>query len=94
MIDPKGLLMIEPKQLPTNPVRDRYTKLAAVALRLATRGPIFKGWHTCVCGAKSGNVELRVDGMLTNSLIVHYVRDHRPEVPMSELVKLERFAHD
>lgn len=82
--------MIEPKStVCESPVHDHYTALARKALRLAKAGTVYKGRHTCACGVESGSIELRVDGVLTNSLIVHYVRDHRSEVPAAELRKLK-----
>lgn len=92
MIDPEGLMMIEPKGPQERPVFDHYTDLAESALKRAKRGARYKGFHTCVCGVRSGSDALTVAGMVTNSLLVHYVRDHRSEVPQSELDKLMRFS--
>lgn len=92
MIDPEGLMMIEPKGQQEPPVFDRYTILAFVALKRAKRGARYRGFHTCACGVRSGSDALTVAGMVTNSLLVHYVRDHRSEVPQSELDKLLAFS--
>lgn len=90
MIDPNGLLMIEPRNPSEPPIEDRFTDLAREAWerRVASRHS-YRGWHTCACGACSDNREWWVDGRLTNSLMVHYVREHRSEVPPEELAKLE-----
>jgi len=47
------------------------------------------GLHRCVCGkmSESGDYGLSIDGKIyyTNSLCVHYVRDHRTECPKEDL---------
>jgi hypothetical protein len=93
MIDPDGLLMIEPLGPREAPIEDRYTELARAAWAERVEGLRFRGAHCCACGAWSDNCAWRVRGLLTNSLLVHYVREHRSEVPAAELEKLERFVH-
>lgn len=93
MLDASGLMFIEPVGTTCEPpITDELTTLADRAFAEADPGPPeewYRGWHTCACGARSDNKPWRTRGVLTNSLIVHYVRDHRSEVPPSELRKLE-----
>ena len=95
MINPDGLMMIEPLEPSSNePVKDRYTELAKLATsEMIEKGPMhrFMGAHFCVCGTRSDNGDWQVRGMQTNSLLLHYVRYHRNEVPENELKKLEMF---
>ena len=93
MIDPHGLLMMEPTKLRSeHPVEDRASALALLAWERARIGPAYRGVHTCICGVTSDNVAWTVDGLRTNSLLVHYVRWHREEVGPEDLVKLEKIG--
>ena len=84
------LLQIEPRNKKSKfPVDDALTKKMEHLLELATIGMRYKGWHTCVCGEKSGSWDLIIKGYTTNSLAAHYLRWHRDEVPMSEINKLK-----
>lgn len=83
--------MIEPKGSRERAVNDHYTSLARKAQKEARSRGLFKGVHTCVCGMRSDNKDWHVRGLVTNSLLLHYVRDHRSEVPASELAKLLQF---
>jgi hypothetical protein len=98
MIDPKGLLMIEPRHgCDPETLVDGYVMKMAGALKHARRGPAWKGIHMCRCGAGSGNCDLivRLDGkdIVTNSLAVHYLACHRGEVPVTELEKVDRLEY-
>lgn len=92
MIDPSGLLMIEPKHpASAEPVLDDLTRMAAVALAGAERSEYgYRGCHFCSCGALSDNQDHFVgpDRLITNSLAAHYLAWHREDVPQSELDKL------
>lgn len=100
MIDPNELLYIEP-QRPEDPIPiiDNLTRRMTAALSHATAGgksgneftvgDRFRGWHTCSCGATSSNQDyLLQNGMITNSLCIHYLARHRSEVPLTELRKV------
>lgn len=89
--DNKYVLMIEPIGGPESPVNDKLTSLAESAFKLAKASDHrYRGWHTCVCGARSDNRDwILPSGRITNSLLVHYVRDHRSEVPLLEFCKLQ-----
>jgi len=53
----------------------------------------WRGWHVCGCGECGGNKEyLLENGMITNYLCVHYVAEHRDEIPKSELLKLKKLV--
>lgn len=92
MINPDGLMMIEPPARRFEPIYDFYTFLAEQALLDAEIDKRrYRGMHQCACGEWSDNRERKVRGMQTNSLLVHYVRDHREDVPPEELKKLEQF---
>jgi hypothetical protein len=100
MIKPQGLLFIEPTQPElATPVIDNLTRRMAAALQRSRSGTWqgdrfdvgngWRGWHTCSCGAMSGNHDLLLaNGMVTNSLAVHYLAKHRLEVPQAELRKV------
>lgn len=85
--------MIEPSaRVPSAPVHDDVTRAVESLLASATFGRRYRGVHECACGATSDNREWFVvvgdRRYLTNSLALHYVRDHRNEVPASEIAKL------
>ena len=94
MIDPNGLLMIEPRgPAADEPVIDVYTLTMAAAWRLGWSSRLAcRGFHVCACGVASDNREhfvVGVSGTLrTNSLAVHYLAFHRDEVPPEELERV------
>lgn len=97
MIDPNGLLMIEPQSVPSRePLIDDLTRKVTAALRKAEGdGRYYKGHHICICGAGSGNQDLYTEaGLLTNSLAVHYVAHHRGQIPKEELVKISQLPEE
>lgn len=51
---------------------------------------VWKGWHECTgCGLHSDNRDYHLPGGFeTNSLCLHYLLWHRPEVPQSEIDKV------
>ncbi len=89
-LNPKDLLFIEPKNKPTTKVNDELTKILEEEFENATEiGPYCKGFHFCICGKHSTNHDYKLPcGLIVNSLCVHYIRDHREEVPESELEKI------
>lgn len=97
VIDPDGLMMIEPEHPRSlNPVDDELSKLARAAWAEAVGEPDpgkwWRGTHGCVCGKSSDNRDYYVRGLKTNSLLVHYVEYHREDVPQAELRKLGLFS--
>jgi hypothetical protein len=85
MIDPKGFVYFEPKVWPVAadvPLIDDLTRKVAFLFRQCSIGTsVYRGWHTCVCSAKSDNKDYFLpDGRLTHSLCVHYVACHRDEM--------------
>src|SRR3972149_7861898 len=49
-----------------------------------------KGYHVCECGSHSRCMDyLLSNGLITNSLCVHYLAYHRDEVPEIELKKID-----
>lgn len=86
-----AILMIEPSAaVSTQPTIDVLTRKMATALRFAQRDPNrrYRGFHICKCGVTSDNQDHFVNGMLTNSLAVHYLAYHRADVPQGELDKV------
>jgi hypothetical protein len=89
-LDAQHLLFIHPSGETTpEPVVDALTakmqELFAKARRVAT----YRGRHTCACGQHSDSSDWQLaSGHITNSLAIHYVAWHRPDVPESELEKL------
>lgn len=89
MINPNGLFMIEPKLPPSdNPTIDAYTKIMAAILINTEHRSRYKGFHACSCGAMSDNIDHYIRGLQTNSLAVHYLAYHRPEVPEDDINRM------
>ena len=85
-----ALMMIEPQEAATEPIDDVWSWRAIDVMDRCTKGEgRYRGIHTCVCGKPSTNYDLITpQGRTTNSLLVHYVEQHRREIPNSELIKL------
>lgn len=98
MIDPNGLLMIEPQRTSSVPVIDELTRKMVAAWRQRRDSEHgYRGIHVCTgdsCGRTSDNRDhfVCVDGeeLVTNSLAVHYIAFHRDDVPQAELDKVAR----
>lgn len=89
--DDNHILFIEPKSLGSEQgVQDELTVKMEAAMLCATSSDYrYKGFHLCVCGAKSDNRDYFLpNGQKTNSLAVHYLEFHRDEVPETELDKV------
>src|SRR5262245_32436815 len=84
------LLFIEPPQpSSTFPLIDPLTRKLCAALRKATWKGGYRGRHECICGALSSTTDHYLpNGVLTNSLCVHYLAHHRSEVPPGELLRV------
>lgn len=83
------LMMIEPQGNCEPAIDDKLTKSAEFLFSRAENATQYRGFHHCKCGALSDNVKWTlVNGIETNSLLAHYVRHHRSEIPESELEKL------
>ena len=51
---------------------------------------LFNGIHTCSCGAQSKDYDLLLpNGMVTNTLCMHYLEFHQAEIPKKEFKKLK-----
>jgi hypothetical protein len=90
-MDPEHILFIHPKnRKPSTPINDEVTKTIEYLFSNATEyGSRFRGFHMCICGKHSDNVNYMLpNGMVTNSLCIHYIRDHRDEVPQKDIDKL------
>ncbi len=86
-----GILYINVKHPPSNwPVVDMLTLKITRAFRFADRSPLaFAGIHTCLCGAKSESSDYILSNKkFTNSLCIHYMAFHRPEIPWQEIVEI------
>lgn len=93
-----GLLYVRPERwnIPEHPIIDDLTMRVAAILKHATPGGrehSYHGSHMCVCGAVSKSFDYLISwpplqGMLTNSLCVHYVAFHRDEVPEIEIERV------
>lgn len=90
--DDKHLLMIEPQNEATKPIRDLLTSMTLFVVSNAKpSNHAYKGIHRCVCGEISDNRDwILPNGMITNSLAYHYITQHRAEVPEEELDKLRK----
>lgn len=108
MINENGLLYIEPKnECSSYPIDDELTNIMMNEFFNAVRGTWhhksntfrinnrWKGIHTSSCGARSTNRDYKLsNGMITNSLCIHYLRWHRDEIPESELDKVRSMIPD
>lgn len=96
MVDPNGLLMIEPSsRVSAEPVIDELTRKMTAAWRTRRFVDSTNGLHICACGARSDSNVWHVgpaDGLLANWLCVHYLAYHRDEVPPAELDKVRALA--
>jgi hypothetical protein len=91
MIKSDGLLYIEPQGAAADqPVIDETTRKMAAAYAASTPSEFgYRGFHMCACSATSDNRDhYLADGTDTNSLCVHYLAFHRPEVPQFQLDKV------
>lgn len=95
MKDPSGILMVEPEHDATPPVLDVFTRKITAAWRDATTDERrrYRGFHLCRCGAMSDNADHYIDGLLTNSLCVHYVACHRFDLSPAEMEKVAALTH-
>lgn len=90
-----GVLYIEPSEkFSPEPVIDSLTRKMAAALRSAEASPLhYMGYHTCTCGSRSKSHDFILsDGLITNSLCVHYLAWHRSEIPKEELDKVAKLG--
>jgi hypothetical protein len=95
MISDEWLLFIEPAQpAALTPLLDPVTRRMCAAFRNARPGDVaYRGSHECLCGARSDCHDWFLpSGDRTNSLCVHYVAHHRPDVPPEQLPRIESFA--
>lgn len=88
-----GILMVEPSaRTSTTPLIDELTRKMTAAWRRRRDSEVsYRGWHTCACGACSDNKDHYIgdgDGLLTNSLCVHYLAFHRDDISQEELDKV------
>lgn len=88
--DNDSLLMIEPKEDKSESKLDYITELAEWVWNKCKKSDYsWKGFHKCICGEMSDNRDwFTPKGRLTNSLMLHYIREHRQEVPQEEIYKL------
>lgn len=95
MIDPKGILMVEPSgSTSSSPLIDEVTRKMTAAWRKRLDSQHgYRGFHMCRCGASSDSRDHWVgegEGLLTNSLAIHYLAFHRSDISESELSKVRR----
>lgn len=90
-----GLLYVEPTaKTSKEPTIDSLTKKMTAAFRVADSDmPFgFGGVHVCACGAKSEAKDFVLpNGLIINSLCVHYLAFHRDEIPHDQLLKVAQF---
>jgi hypothetical protein len=70
------------------------TRRMTAAFRAAEPMPPWRGYHWCICGARSSDCDYRLpNGELTNLLCVHYLAFHRGEVPDIQLRRVEDLTY-
>lgn len=87
-----GLLYIEPAtKAEDTPVIDELTRKMTAAFRSAEPFPYgFAGVHDCICGALScAHDYVLPNGLITNSLCIHYLAFHRGAIPLEEIRKVQ-----
>lgn len=86
----RQVLYVRPSEgVSVEPVNDELTAIMEKAYSQGEAGRPMRGFHTCVCGENSRNYDVKLrGGYVTNSLCVHYLRNHRDEVPEEELEKV------
>lgn len=92
-----GILMVEPSaETSSAPLVDELTrKMTAAWRRRRDSKDSYRGFHVCACSAHSDNKDHWVgdgDGLLTNSLCVHYLAFHRDDISQKELDKVRALA--
>lgn len=90
--------MIEPsKKVSSSPLIDEPTrKMTAAWRRRRDSDYSYRGFHACACRAASDNKDHWVgpgEGLLTNSLCIHYLAFHREDVPLEELTKVQSLTY-
>lgn len=97
MINPSGIMMIEPRgKASQEPIIDEATRKMTAAWRKAKHSEYgYRGFHVCVCNAYSDNKDHWVgeNELLTNSLAIHYLAFHRSDIPDSELEKVMQLPY-
>ncbi len=94
-----GILMVEPSGKPSAiPLIDELTrKMTAAWRRRRDSKYSYRGFHVCACRVCcSDNKDHWVgngEGLLTNSLCVHYLAFHRGDIPAEELEKVRSLAY-
>ena len=93
MINSKGILMVEPSaNVLTEPLIDELTRKMTAAWRKRRESDYgYRGVHWCPCGTTSDNHDHFIgkgEGVLTNSLCIHYLAFHRNDLPKDELDKV------
>lgn len=88
-----GILMVEPSATITpTPLIDELTRKMTAAWRQCRDSEHgYRGFHVCTCGVFSDNKDHWVgngNGLLTNSLCIHYLAFHREDIPQDELDKV------
>jgi len=98
--DDNALLYIYPKNIDVKRdvseyswLKDLFSKTKEGSLNyigIVVEGVCSMGVHTCICGEMSTSVDyLFQNGMVTNSLYLHYLESHYSEIPQSEYNKLD-----
>lgn len=89
-LDPNHLMMIEPASRKKEaPINDELTMMAREIFAASMPTCRYRGFHVCACGEFSDNADWEtIGGLVTNSLLAHYLREHRTEAPPEELRKL------
>lgn len=90
-----GICYVEPTDKPAEqPIIDHLTKKMVAAFRQAQPLPFgFMGVHQCNCGATSTSHDYVLpNGMITNSLCIHYLALHRETISSEQLELIGQFS--
>jgi hypothetical protein len=87
------LLYITPTRLPAGTsLEDDLVVAMRAAIAAGTPGLRYRGFHRCTCGARSANYDVRLPGgAWTHTLAVHYLAQHRNEIPHDQLEQVAAY---
>jgi len=88
------VLYLEPcKDRTAKPIIDGLTRKITASLRKAKNVNGMFGWHTEPCGCNSSCCDHQLpNGLVTNSLAIHYIAFHRHEIPTEDIELIEALA--
>jgi len=86
ILDKPYLLFIEPQEIGHTVIIDTLTRKMTALYKAGLDKDHFFGWHQEICGYNSSCSNRSIkDEYITNSLCIHYMACHRPDIPYEQL---------